>query len=179
MIFRLGSILAFLVAALAMGACSSSDSSAHKKSFWQSFSDFFSPSEEPEGDGELYRELADLDREIHETEWKYSRENRPQKKSRYKSYLVKLRASRDSLADVIEKDANRSSSLPASSSSLFFVSSSSALEKAVCNRADSVVVTTTVTRFVHDTVFVRDTVFLRDTLFLKDSACQMLPAETN
>ncbi len=177
MIFRFGSLLAFLVAVLAIGACSSSDSSAHKKSFWQSFTDFFSPSEEPEGDGELYRELAELDREIHETEWKYSRENRPQKKSRYKSYLVKLRMSRDSLADVIEKGAN-SSSLPASSSSVLFVSSSGVLEKAVCN-ADSVVVTTTVTRFVHDTVFVRDTVFLRDTLFLKDSAPQTLPAGTN
>ena len=175
MICRFGSILIFLVAAFAVGACSSSDSSAHKKSFWESVSDFFSPGKAPEGDGELYRELSDLDREIHETEWKYSRENRPQKKSRYKSYLVKLRASRDSLAEVIER--GEISSL--SSSSGLSVSSSGLSRAESRNREDSVVVTTTVTRFVHDTVFVRDTVFLRDTLFLKDSACQTLPAGIN
>ncbi len=176
MSFRFGTILAFLVAVLFVGACSSSDSSAHKKSFWESFTDFFSPSREPEGDGELYRELSDLDREIHETEWKYSRENRPQKKSRYKSHLSKLRASRDSLAGVIE----RREELPASSSSVLSCSSSSLPSKAeVGRRVDSVVVTTTVTHFVHDTVFIRDTLFLRDTVFLKDSACQALPAGTN
>lgn len=175
MVFRFGSILAFLVAVLAMGACSSSDSSAHKKSFWESFSGFFSPSKAPEGDGELYRELSGLDREIHETEWKYSRENRPQKKSRYKSYLLKLRASRDSLAEVIERGKSSSPS----SSSVLFVSSSSLSKAKPGDRIDSVVVSTTVTRFVHDTVFVRDTVFLRDTLFLKDSACQTPTAGTN
>ncbi len=164
--FRFGAILAFLVAALVMGACSSSDSSARKKSFWESVTDFFTPSDKPKGDGELYRELSDLEKEIHETEWKYSRENRPQRKSRFKSYLSRLRVSRDSLIAVIEGEEARQ----VSSSSVLPVSSSRAtLQSEKCGRVDSVFVTTTVTRLVHDTVFVRDTVFIRDTLFADSS----------
>ncbi len=164
--FRFGAILAFLVAALVMGACSSSDSSARKKSFWESVTDFFTPSDKPKGDGELYRELSDLEKEIHETEWKYSRENRPQRKSRFKSYLSRLRVSRDSLIAVIEGEEAR---LVSSSSVLPVSSSRATLQPEKCGRVDSVFVTTTVTRLVHDTVFVRDTVFIRDTLFADSS----------
>lgn len=172
--FRFGAIAAFLLLALLMGACSSSDPSARKKSFWESFTDFFSPSDKPKGDGELYRELSDMEKEIHETEWKYSRENRPQRKSRYKSYLARLRFSRDSLVNVIESEGELSSSSRVSP-----VSSSSVVSKPdACGRVDSVFVSTTVTRFVHDTVFVRDTVLIRDTVFL-DSSSPILKMQTN
>ncbi len=173
--FRFGAIAAFLVVALVMGACSSSDPSARKKSFWESFTDFFTPSDKPKGDGELYRELSDMEKEIHETEWKYSRENRPQRKSRYKSYLARLRFSRDSLVNIIESEAYRLSS----SSRVSPASSSSVVSKLdTCGRVDSVFVSTTVTRFVHDTVFVRDTVFIRDTVFL-DSSSPSRKMQTN
>ncbi len=177
MIFRTGAPVLFLFAFL-LSACSSSDPSAPKKSFWKSISDFFSPAEEVRGDGELERELSEMEKEIHETEWKYSRENRPQKKSRYKAHLERLRASRDSLELVISQvssssgKALSSTSLSSSeklSSSSNAISSSSGAECAALTRTDSVFVTTTVTRVVHDTVFIRDTVLVRDTVRILDS----------
>lgn len=186
MIFRSPFFWILCFALLLVSACASSDSSAQGKSFWKSFADFFSPSEKPEGDGELYREFSELDKEIHETEWKYSRENRPQKKSRYKAHLSKLRASRDSLSDVIARTASENAASPSGlsgmSSAVTFgknsvssaaVSSSSVESSSgraeLPSRVDSVVVTTTVTRFVHDTIFVRDTVFVRDSTCSGDS----------
>lgn len=187
MIFRSPFLWVLLSAFLLASACASSDSSSHRKSFWESFTDFFSPSEKPEGDGELYRELADLDKEIHETEWKYSRENRPQKKSRYKAHLSKLRVSRDSLSEVIERTASGTVESPSASSSSsaekttgeisvssMAVSSSSEASSSVRSellpRVDSVVVTTTVMRFVRDTVYIRDTVFVRDSTCAGESS---------
>src|SRR5574344_149537 len=69
-------------------------SAAEGKSLWQSFVDFFSPDEEPQGEGPLYRQLADLDRDIHKNEQAYSRERRPQKKAYLKSHIGDLRRER-------------------------------------------------------------------------------------
>jgi len=179
------------------------EESSQKKSLWDSISDFFSPRVHAEKEGPLYQELANIDNEIQDVQWRYGRERRAVKKNRYKIRLQELHASRDSLAEMIEKyEAGKLSSafqnfssvaLPASSSSISSSSnalsstsfensslkdlSSSSLEssssigivllesKPCPQRVDSVVVSTTITRFVHDTVFVHDTLVVHDTVY--------------
>lgn len=100
--FRTG--VAFLIlAGILLGACSSSDPERPTRSFWDSITGVFSSRSDAKGSDEQEKKLAELDREIREMHWKYSRENRPQKKSRYKDYLERLRISRDSLASEIQK----------------------------------------------------------------------------
>ena len=187
--FLLISALALLVSA------SFAEESSNSKGIWDTISDFFSPRAKAEKEGPLYQELANIDNEIQETQWRYSRERRSVRKSRYKMHLKELGARRDSLSAEIEKaktapagssssSQNLSSQASSSSSRVVLSSSSALLEKSPQSSSsgnttppkkkadpvpDSVVVTVTVTKFVHDTVFVRDTIFIRDTLVVHDT----------
>ena len=186
----------FISALALLATASFAAETSKKKSLWDTISDFFSPRVQAEKDDPLYQELADIDNEIQDVQWRYGRERRAVKKNRYKIRLQELHASRDSLADVIEKyeagklsstaqslssaaspvsssssSAQSSSSLERSSSADSTVISSSSAEIATAEevpcpqRMDSVVVTTTITKFVHDTVFVRDTLVVHDTVY--------------
>ncbi len=172
----------FLTAALSFLTVNAfaADTTAHKKSFWESFVGFFSSEAEPEGDSDLHRQLADLENEIQDTKWRYTRETRAVRKNNLRLQLKKLCDSRDSLENVIENRGNAvpkpesssaqvlSSSSVESNSSVSPVSSSAACESAV--RTDSVFVTTTITKLVRDTVFVHDTVLVRDTVFVREAS---------
>lgn len=198
--FRTGIVLVSIFSLLSSVAFA--EESSKKKSLWDTISDFFSPRVHAEKDDPLYQELADIDNEIQDVQWRYGRERRAVKKNRYKIRLQELHASRDSLAEVIEKyeagklssaaqpvsSAYSSSAVSSSSvesSSSFETSSSSevsssseassssetsnasAVSQAPCpQRVDSVVVTTTITKFVRDTVVVHDTLVVHDTVYL-------------
>lgn len=156
---------------------------APKKSLWQSFVGFFDPSEEPQGEGELYQKLADLDKQIHSEEQAYSRERRPQKKSRIKYHLKELRGQRDELVLEIEaqgksstayssssaqsapqsSSAVSSSSAQASSSSALPPSSSS-FETSSSSIAVVLAKEPVMALLFRDTVYIHDTVFVCDTL---------------
>lgn len=198
--FRTGIVLVSIFSLLSSVAFAAE--SSKKKSLWDTISDFFSPRVHAEKDDPLYQELADIDNEIQDVQWRYGRERRAVKKNRYKIRLQELHASRDSLAEVIEKyEAGKlssaaqpvssaysssvvsSSSLESSSSSEISsssevsssseasssseISNASAVSQAPCpQRVDSVVVTTTITKFVRDTVVVHDTLVVHDTVYL-------------
>ena len=198
--FRTGIVLVSIFSLLSSVAFAAE--SSKKKSLWDTISDFFSPRVHAEKDDPLYQELADMDNEIQDVQWRYGRERRAVKKNRYKIRLQELHASRDSLAEVIEKyeagklssaaqpvssayssSAVSSSSLESSSSSETSssseissssetsssseISNASAVSQAPCpQRVDSVVVTTTITKFVRDTVVVHDTLVVHDTVYL-------------
>ena len=198
--FRTGIVLVSIFSLLSSVAFAAE--SSKKKSLWDTISDFFSPRVHAEKDDPLYQELADIDNEIQDVQWRYGRERRAVKKNRYKIRLQELHASRDSLAEVIEKyeagklssaaqpvssayssSAVSSSSLESSSSSETSsssevsssseasssseISNASAVSQAPCpQRVDSVVVTTTITKFVRDTVVVHDTLVVHDTVYL-------------
>ena len=193
-----------LISAFALLVSASfAEESSKSKGLWDTISDFFSPRVKAEKEGPLYQELADIDNEIQDVQWRYGRERRAVKKSRYKMRLQELHASRDSLQEVIDKyEAGKlssaaqalsssavqpvsssavqpvsSSSVPSSSSTPSSSSaesasstdslSSSAVVAAPCpQRVDSVVVTTTITKFVRDTVVVHDTLIVHDTVYL-------------
>jgi hypothetical protein len=198
--FRTGIVLVSIFSLLSSVAFAAE--SSKKKSLWDTISDFFSPRVHAEKDDPLYQELADIDNEIQDVQWRYGRERRAVKKNRYKIRLQELHASRDSLAEVIEKyeagklssaaqpvssayssSAVSSSSVESSSSSEISsssevsssseasssseISNASAVSQAPCpQRVDSVVVTTTITKFVRDTVVVHDTLVVHDTVYL-------------
>ena len=204
--FRTGIVLVSIFSLLSSVAFAAE--SSKKKSLWDTISDFFSPRVHAEKDDPLYQELADMDNEIQDVQWRYGRERRAVKKNRYKIRLQELHASRDSLAEVIEKyeagklssaaqpvssayssSAVSSSSLESSSSSETSssseisssseassssetsssseISNASAVSQAPCpQRVDSVVVSTTITKFVRDTVVVHDTLVVHDTVYL-------------
>ena len=198
--FRTGIVLVSIFSLLSSVAFAAE--SSKKKSLWDTISDFFSPRVHAEKDDPLYQELADIDNEIQDVQWRYGRERRAVKKNRYKIRLQELHASRDSLAEVIEKyeagklssaaqpvssayssSAVSSSSVESSSSSETSsssevsssseasssseISNASAVSQAPCpQRVDSVVVTTTITKFVRDTVVVHDTLVVHDTVYL-------------
>ncbi len=198
--FRTGIVLVSIFSLLSSAAFAAE--SSKKKSLWDTISDFFSPRVHAEKDDPLYQELADMDNEIQDVQWRYGRERRAVKKNRYKIRLQELHASRDSLAEVIEKyeagklssaaqpvssayssSAVSSSSVESSSSSEISsssevsssseasssseISNASAVSQAPCpQRVDSVVVTTTITKFVRDTVVVHDTLVVHDTVYL-------------
>lgn len=192
--FRTGIVLVSIFSLLSSVAFAAE--SSKKKSLWDTISDFFSPRVHAEKDDPLYQELADMDNEIQDVQWRYGRERRAVKKNRYKIRLQELHASRDSLAEVIEKyeagklssvaqpvssayssSAVSSSSVESSSSSEVSsssetsssseISNASVVSQAPCpQRVDSVVVTTTITKFVRDTVVVHDTLVVHDTVYL-------------
>ncbi|MBP5246710.1 MAG: hypothetical protein J6Z31_02495 [Fibrobacter sp.] len=203
--FRKGILLISTLSVLV--SASFAAESTKKKSLWDSISEFFSPRVQAEKEGPLYKELADIDNEIQDVQWRYGRERRAVKKNRYKIRLQELHVSRDSLADLIEKyetgklssavqpvsssvvqvpssssvqakssSSALSSSQELSSSSADSVAASSssletvAVEVPACpQRVDSVVVTTTITKFVRDTVFVHDTLVVRDTVYVPEA----------
>lgn len=178
----------FLLASSLFAAFSvafAADSTAQGKSLWESFVGFFSSKPEPKGEGELYRQLAELENEIQDTQWRYTRETRAVRKNNYRLHLMSLKASRDSLEALIEKvgvspadghssDGEASTEAQRPSSSAFAVSSASVVCEA---RTDSVFVTTTITKLVHDTLFVHDTLWLRDTVYLRGAAADSSTGE--
>ncbi len=179
-------VLLFAALALLPTLSLAADSTAHKKSLWESFTGFFSSKPEPKGEGDLYRQLAELENEIQDTQWRYTRETRAVRKNNYRLHLIALRASRDSLETLIEKGTSSSEQsisseqkLSSSESPKLISSSSAASSSAVaCEaRTDSVFVTTTITKFVHDTLFIHDTLWVRDTIYIRDAAADSSAGE--
>ena len=101
--------------------------SEESKSLWDSFTGFFSSKAKPAGEGPLYQQLADIDNEIQDVQWRYSRERRAVRKSHYKMQLKDLHTSLDSLAALIQKQESEKSSI----SSATQAKSSAVLSKTV------------------------------------------------
>ncbi|PWL03430.1 hypothetical protein B0H50_10689 [Hallerella porci] len=104
--------------------------SEESKSLWDSFTGFFSSKAKPAGEGPLYQQLADIDNEIQDVQWRYSRERRAVRKSHYKMQLKDLHTSRDSLAALIQKQESEKSSISSATqakSSAVLSSSSAAI----------------------------------------------------
>jgi hypothetical protein len=164
-------------------------SEGEKRGFFDSFTNFFTPTGSIKGEGPVYDELKGVESQIDKIEVQYSRERRPGNKTRYRKQLDSLRNVRDSLITVIEKMPTSSAAVATSSSakvaksapSNVAQSSSSALPSAVSNAALSSsaadpatvaassaanVVCSRETVFVHDTLVVRDTVVIHDTLYV-------------
>ena len=171
-------------------------SEGEKRGFFDSFTNFFTPTGSIKGEGPVYDELKGVESQIDKIEVQYSRERRPGNKTRYRKQLDSLRNVRDSLITVIEKMPTSSAAVATSSSAKVAKSapsnvaqsgagavrsSSSALPSAVSNAALSSsaadpatvaassaanVVCSRETVFVHDTLVVRDTVVIHDTLYV-------------
>ena len=152
-----------------------------KRGFFDSFTNFFTPTGSIKGEGPVFYELKGVETQIDKIEVQYSRERRPGNKTRYRKQLDSLRNVRDSLITVIEKmptssaavaisssvnvaqsSAAQSSSSVAKSSSSYAISSSAAVSAS--SAANSACSRDTV--FVHDTLVVRDTVVIHDTLYV-------------
>lgn len=136
--FRTGIVLVSIFSLLSSVAFAAE--SSKKKSLWDTISDFFSPRVHAEKDDPLYQELADIDNEIQDVQWRYGRERRAVKKNRYKIRLQELHASRDSLAEVIEKyEAGKLSSAaqPVSSAYSSSAVSSSSVESSSSSEISS------------------------------------------
>ena len=173
--------------------------SEESKSLWDSFTGFFSSKAKPAGEGPLYQQLADIDNEIQDVQWRYSRERRAVRKSHYNMQLKDLHTSRDSLAALIQKQESEKSSISSatqakssavlssssaaisskalSSSSLAI--SSSAISSSSAESSSSVEVPIappasiptpdSVVVTVTVTKYIRDTVIVRDTIFVHDT----------
>ena len=161
-----------------------------KRGFFDSFTNFFTPTGSIKGEGPVFNELKGVETQIDKIEVQYSRERRPGNKTRYRKQLDSLRNVRDSLITVIEKMPTSSAAVATSSSANVAQSSAGALPSAVSSAAqssvaksvpnaaqssssDSVpassaanVVCARDTIFVHDTLVVRDTVVIHDTLYV-------------
>lgn len=155
-----------------------------KRSFFDSFANFFTPSGSVKGEGPVYDELRGVESQIDKIEVQYSRERRPGNKTRYRKQLDSLRNVRDSLITVIEKMPTSSaavatsssakiaqSSAAQSSSSVLLNTAGSSASKPISSAADPAssavnVVCSRDTVFVHDTLVVRDTVVIHDTLYV-------------
>ncbi|SIO44756.1 hypothetical protein [Fibrobacter sp. UWB11] len=129
-------------------------SEGEKRGFFDSFTNFFTPTGSIKGEGPVYDELKGVESQIDKIEVQYSRERRPGNKTRYRKQLDSLRNVRDSLITVIEKMPTSSAAVANSSSAAVPASSAA---NVVCSR-DTV--------FVHDTLVVRDTVVIHDTLYV-------------
>lgn len=155
-------------------------SEGEKRGFFDSFTNFFTPTGSIKGEGPVYDELKGVESQIDKIEVQYSRERRPGNKTRYRKQLDSLRNVRDSLITVIEKmpsgvnvaqsSAALSSAAQSSSSVLLNTAGSSASKPissaAVPASSAANVVCSRDTVFVHDTLVVRDTVVIHDTLYV-------------
>ncbi|MDY6332611.1 MAG: hypothetical protein SPL52_14000 [Fibrobacter sp.] len=156
-----------------------------KRGFFDSFTNFFTPTGSIKGEGPVFNELKGVETQIDKIEVQYSRERRPGNKTRYRKQLDSLRNVRDSLISVIEKMPTSSAAVAISSSAN--VAQSSAALSNVAQSSSSVaapvpaansssaavpassavnVVCSRDTVFVHDTLVVRDTVVIHDTLYV-------------
>ena len=156
-----------------------------KRGFFDSFTNFFTPTGSIKGEGPVFNELKGVETQIDKIEVQYSRERRPGNKTRYRKQLDSLRNVRDSLISVIEKMPTSSAAVAISSSAN--VAQSSAALSNVAQSSSSVaapvpaansssavvsassaanVVCARDTIFVHDTLVVRDTVVIHDTLYV-------------
>ncbi|SHK20299.1 hypothetical protein [Fibrobacter sp. UWB12] len=160
-------------------------SEGEKRGFFDSFTNFFTPTGSIKGEGPVYDELKGVESQIDKIEVQYSRERRPGNKTRYRKQLDSLRNVRDSLITVIEKKPTSSAAI-ATSSSANVAQSSAALSSAAqssssvaapapaANSSSAAVpascaanvVCSRDTVFVHDTLVVRDTVVIHDTLYV-------------
>lgn len=173
-------------------------SEGEKRGFFDSFTNFFTPTGSIKGEGPVYDELKGVESQIDKIEVQYSRERRPGNKTRYRKQLDSLRNVRDSLITVIEKMPVSSAAVASSSSAKVAQSSaaksapsnvaqssagavrssSSALPSAVSSAALSSSAADPATvaasssasvACVHDTIFVHDTLVVRDTVVIHDT----------
>jgi hypothetical protein len=87
-----------------------------KRGFFDSFTNFFTPTGSIKGEGPVFNELKGVETQIDKIEVQYSRERRPGNKTRYRKQLDSLRNVRDSLISVIEKMPTSSAAVAISSS---------------------------------------------------------------
>jgi len=154
-----------------------------KRGFFDSFTNFFTPTGSIKGEGPVFNELKGVETQIDKIEVQYSRERRPGNKTRYRKQLDSLRNVRDSLITVIEKMPTSSAAVATSSSANVAPSSatlssavlsSSSVPVSAANSSSAVVSASSAanvvcardTIFVHDTLVVRDTVVIHDTLYV-------------
>ena len=156
-----------------------------KRGFFDSFTNFFTPTGSIKGEGPVFNELKGVETQIDKIEVQYSRERRPGNKTRYRKQLDSLRNVRDSLITVIEKMPTSSAAVATSSSanvapssatlsSAALSSSSVAVPVPAANSSSAVVSASSAanvvcardTIFVHDTLVVLDTVVIHDTLYV-------------
>ena len=156
-----------------------------KRGFFDSFTNFFTPTGSIKGEGPVFNELKGVETQIDKIEVQYSRERRPGNKTRYRKQLDSLRNVRDSLITVIEKMPTSSAAVAISSSAnvaqssaalsnVAQSSSSVAAPVPTANSSSAVVPASSAansacsrdTVFVHDTLVVRDTVVIHDTLYV-------------
>ena len=156
-----------------------------KRGFFDSFTNFFTPTGSIKGEGPVFNELKGVETQIDKIEVQYSRERRPGNKTRYRKQLDSLRNVRDSLITLIEKMPTSSAAVATSSSanvapssailsSAALSSSSVAVPVPAANSSSAVVSASSAanvvcardTVFVHDTLVVRDTVVIHDTLYV-------------
>ena len=156
-----------------------------KRGFFDSFTNFFTPTGSIKGEGPVFNELKGVETQIDKIEVQYSRERRPGNKTRYRKQLDSLRNVRDSLITVIEKMPTSSAAVATSSSANVALSSATLSSAALSSSSVTVpvpaansssavvsassaanVVCSRDTVFVHDTLVVRDTVVIHDTLYV-------------
>ena len=157
-------------------------SEGEKRGFFDSFTNFFTPTGSIKGEGPVYDELKGVESQIDKIEVQYSRERRPGNKTRYRKQLDSLRNVRDSLITVIEKKPTSSATI-ATSSSANVAQSSAALSSAAqssssvaapapaANSSSAAVPASSSANAacVHDTIFVHDTLVVRDTVVIHDT----------
>jgi hypothetical protein len=147
-----------------------------KRGFFDSFTNFFTPTGSIKGEGPVFDELKGVETQIDKIEVQYSRERRPGNKTRYRKQLDSLRNVRDSLIVVIGKISsgsvavNSSASVSSSAAKLAVSQSVSTTAVAMSSVANAVPASSSANvACVHDTVFVHDTLVVRDTVVIHDT----------
>ena len=147
-----------------------------KRGFFDSFTNFFTPTGSIKGEGPVFDELKGVETQIDKIEVQYSRERRPGNKTRYRKQLDSLRNVRDSLIVVIGKISsgsvavNSSASVSSSAAKLAVSQSVSSTAVAMSSVANAVPASSSANvACVHDTVFVHDTLVVRDTVVIHDT----------
>ena len=147
-----------------------------KRGFFDSFTNFFTPTGSIKGEGPVFDELKDVESQIDKIEVQYSRERRPGNKTRYRKQLDSLRNVRDSLIVVIRNMSsgsvavNSSASVSSSAAKLAVSQSVSTTAVAMSSVANAVPASSSANvACVHDTVFVHDTLVVRDTVVIHDT----------
>ena len=147
-----------------------------KRGFFDSFTNFFTPTGSIKGEGPVFDELKDVESQIDKIEVQYSRERRPGNKTRYRKQLDSLRNVRDSLIVVIRNmssgsvSVNSSASVSSSAAKLAVSQSVSSTAVAMSSVANAVPASSSANvACVHDTVFVHDTLVVRDTVVIHDT----------
>jgi hypothetical protein len=147
-----------------------------KRGFFDSFTNFFTPTGSIKGEGPVFDELKGVETQIDKIEVQYSRERRPGNKTRYRKQLDSLRNVRDSLIVVIGKlssgsvAVNSSASVSSSAAKQAVSQSVSTTAVAMSSVANAVPASSSANvACVHDTVFVHDTLVVRDTVVIHDT----------